>query len=234
MIFLPGTDRQSRFFIEKIDISGKKVVIIGPGTVEIAQKLSLAEPSKIIIIVDDYDSLITMRYRLEKSESKNVDVRMMEYDNTDFRNESIDIIYAQASVSAPARNKITKEIKKILKPEGIYCVGEVVMLRDDPPEFVKNIWDSSDIQPLHFESVDKYYEERGFEIIDKKDLSDTLKDFYRDSERMLEKESKDLNEQEKSYHKKLLKKISHESNAYLKLGGDSYMGFMAIIMRKNN
>lgn len=234
MIFLPGTDRQSRFFIEKIDISGKKVVIIGPGTVEIAQKLSLAEPSKIIIIVDDYDSLITMRYRLEKSESKNVDVRMMEYDNTDFRNESIDIIYAQASVSAPARNKITKEIKKILKPEGIYCVGEVVMLRDDPPEFVKNIWDSSDIQPLHFELVDKYYEERGFEIIDKKDLSDTLKDFYRDSERMLEKESKDLNEQEKSYHKKLLKKISHESNAYLKLGGDSYMGFMAIIMRKNN
>ena len=32
---------------------------------------------------------------------------------------------------------------------------------------------------------------------------------------------------------KLLKRISHESNAYLNLGGSNYMGFSSIILRKN-
>jgi ubiquinone/menaquinone biosynthesis C-methylase UbiE len=232
MIFLPGSGNQVSFFFSSTEVNSKKVVIIGPGTIEIAQKINLGEPSKIIIIVDDYDSLITTRYRLENSGEKNIEVRMMEYDNTDFRKESIDVVYAQASVSVPARNKITREIKKILTPDGIYCAGEIVMLKDNPPEFVQDIWQSSDILPLNISSADKYYEERGFEIIDKKDLSFTLKDFYRESEKLLANETKDLSEQEKSYHKKLLKKISHESNAYLKLGGDTYMGFMSLIMRK--
>ena len=106
------------------------------------------------------------------------------------------------------------------------------MLRDDPPEFVKDIWQSADVLPLPVTTAEKYYEEKGFEIIDKIDLSFTLKDFYRESERMLENELKGLSEQEKSYHKKLLKRISHESNVYLKLGGSDYMGFMALMMRK--
>ncbi len=232
MIFLPGTGKQVDFFLNSTEITDKKVIILGPGTVDIASKFSLMEPSKVIIVVDDYDSLITTRYRLERSEESKAEVRMMEYDNTDFLNESIDIVYAQASVSVPARNKITKEIKKILKPEGVYCAGEIVMLRDNPPEFVKDIWQSSDVLPLSVTAAETYYEERGFGIIDTKDLSFTLKDFYRESERMLENESKGLSEQEKSYHKKLLKKISHESNVYLKLGGNEYMGFMALMMRK--
>ena len=232
MIFLPGSGNQVSFFFSSTEVNAKRVLIIGPGTLEIAQKINLGEPSKIIIIVDDYDSLITMRYRLEKSGEKNVEVRMMEYDNTDFRDESFDIIYAQASVSVPARNKITKEIKKILKQGGVYCAGELVMLKDNPPEFVKDIWQSSDILPLHTDAVDKYYGEKGFEIIDKKDLSFTLKDFYRESERMLANETRGMSDQEKSYYKKLLKKISHESNVYLKLGGDTYMGLTALIMRK--
>ncbi len=232
MIFLPGSSHQVSFFFSSTEVSAKNVLILGPGTIEIAQKINLGGPSKIIIVVDDYDSLITMRYRLEKSGEKNVEVRMMEYDNTDFRNESVDVIYAQASVSVPSRNKITKEIQKILKPGGFYCAGEIVMLKDDPPEFVKDIWQSSDILPLNPDAADKYYVEKGFEIIDKKDLSFTLKDFYRESERLLANETRDMSEQEKSYYKKLLKKISHESNVYLKLGGDAYMGFMVFIMRK--
>ena len=232
MIFLPGTDKQVNFFLSSTELNDKKVLIPGPGTVEIAQKIISGDPSKIVIVVDDYDSLITMRYRLQKSGEKNIDVRMMEYANTDFRKETIDVVYAQASLSVPSRNKITKEIKRILKPEGIYCAGEIVMLKDNPPDFVKDIWHSSDILPLHIDEAAEFYEEKGFDILEKKDLSFTLKDFYQDSERLLEKESKDLTEEEKSYHKKLLKKISHESNVYLKLGGDDYMGFLALMMRK--
>jgi DNA-directed RNA polymerase subunit N (RpoN/RPB10) len=42
-----------------------------------------------------------------------------------------------------------------------------------------------------------------------------------------------LSGQEKSYYKKLLNKISHESNAYLKLGADKYIGFKMLILKLN-
>jgi ubiquinone/menaquinone biosynthesis C-methylase UbiE len=232
MIFLPGTDQQVKFFVNTTEIEGKRVLILGPGTAEIAQKMVLRKPSGIMIIVEDYDSLITMRYRLEKSEEKYVEIRMMDYENTDFSSDTFDVLYAQASVSLSKRNKIVKEIKKILKAGGILCVGEIVLLKENPPAFIKNIWNSSDLKPLSGDTLDRYYKEKGFEIIDKKDLSFTLKEFYQTSEKLLSKETKELQDEEKSYYKKLLRKISHESNTYLKLGGNEYMGFAVLIMRK--
>ena len=232
MIFLPGTDKQADFFLNTAENKGGKVVIIGPGTNEIAQKMVLTEPEKIIIIVEDYDSLITMRYRLEKQGFKNIEVRMMDYEHTDFLNNSIDIVYAQASVSTRKRNKIIREIKKILKAGGVFCTGELTKLKEDVPVFIQELWQASDLLLLPDKELNEYYEGRGFEILDKKNLSFTLKEFYEQSEKMLSKETGDFSEQEKSYHKKLLKKISHESNAYLNLGGRDYMGFTALIMRK--
>ena len=49
---------------------------------------------------------------------------------------------------------------------------------------------------------------------------------------MLSKEIAELSDQEKSYYKKLLRKISHESNTYLRLGGEDFTGFTALTMRK--
>ena len=43
-----------------------------------------------------------------------------------------------------------------------------------------------------------------------------------------------LTDKEKSFYKKLLSKISHESNAYLKLGADRYIGFKMLILKKTN
>jgi SAM-dependent methyltransferase len=232
MIFLPGTDQQTGFFLNTADITEKKILIIGPGTIEIGRKMALRQPSGIIIIVNDYDSLITMRYRLEKSGEKTIDIRMMEYENTDFRNDFTDIVFAQASVSTSKRNKIIKEVKKILKKGGIFCAGEIVKLKENPPAFIKDIWQSSDLLPLSVEELNRYYEERGFEILDQKDLSFTMKEFYQQGEKMLSKETGDLSDAEKSYYKKLLRKIRHEANVYLKLGGNEFMGFNALIMRK--
>ncbi len=132
----------------------------------------------------------------------------------------------------PEEIRLVKEIKKILRTGGIFCAGEIILLKENPPEFIKDIWHSSDLQPLSDEALDKYYEEKGFEILSKKDLSFTLREFYLLSEKMLSKETNELHEEEKSYYKKLLRKISHESNTYLKLGGNDYMGFTSLIMRK--
>jgi hypothetical protein len=80
--------------------------------------------------------------------------------------------------------------------------------------------------------ISNYYKDRGFEILYEDDLSSTLKDFYLTSKELLIKNIEKLTEQEKAYHKKFLKKINHESTAYLKLGADRYIGFKFLILKK--
>ncbi len=232
MIFLPGIDQQARFLCENIPLREKKILIIGSGTLEVAGILTDADPADVTIIVRDYESLISIKYDIEKLTLKNIKVKMMDFDNTDFKSGSIDIIYGQGSISGVDRNKIIKETKRILKSEGIFCVGEIVCLKENPPPFIKDIWQSSELLPLLKDDMEKYYMERGFEIINQKDLSFTLKDFYQQAEKLSAKTADQMDEQEKSYYKKLLKKLSHESNVYLKLRGDEYIGFHAFIMRK--
>ncbi len=60
----------------------------------------------------------------------------MDFSITDFNDAVFDIVYAQASISSKMRNKIIKEIKRILKPEGILSVGEITSLKSSPPIFV--------------------------------------------------------------------------------------------------
>jgi ubiquinone/menaquinone biosynthesis C-methylase UbiE len=227
--FLPGTDKQLDFLTENLDVTGLSILIIGTGCEEISHKLLAKGASKVIIIVDDNDSLLTSRLLLSNS---GVSVRMMEYDNTDFKDSEFDLVYAQASVSNKKRNKITKEVYRVLKAGGHFCVGEVTSLTKTPPQFIIDLWKNSGVSPLHVEEQEQYYKGRKFDIVKSEDLSYTLKDFYMTSISLLSENLDKLTEQEKSYYKKLLNIISHESNAYLRLGGDAHIGFYAYIFKK--
>lgn len=232
MIFLPGTDKQIEILFKTLTQQFSSILIIGAGCEEIAGGLAANYLSTVTIIVDNYDTLLSTRLQLTKD--KNTSVKMMEFSNTDFQNSSFDLIYAQASISNRDRNKIVKEIKRIIKPDGYFCIGENVELAKSSPQFIKDIWSVSEIQPLYSGGLKKYYEERNFRVISEHDLSYTLKDFYISSKNLLKEKSVGLTEQEKSYYKKLLKQISHESNAYLNLGGDKYMGFKMLILKKGS
>lgn len=230
-IFLPGGFKQIRILKTKIVLNDKIVLIIGSGSEKIAEKMIESGASSVIMIVNDYDSLINARLNLIK-DSKVV-VKMMDFDNTDFKAEEFDLIYAQASISLLNRNKIVKEIKRILKPEATLCVGEITALTKDYPPFVKNIFDSSDILPLINDECGAYYKERNFSVVYEEDLSSSLKSFYEHTAQELDDKIYKLTDKEKSYYKKLLNKISHESNAFLKLGADRYIGFKMLILKKN-
>ena len=158
----------------------------------------------------------------------------MDYEVTDFTAESFDLIYAQASVSLLNRNKIIKEIKRILKPDGYICIGEIVSLKPDIPLFVKDIFDSAGLLPIYADQLEKFYSERNINLISQQDFSDTLAEYYIQYASQLKSTKYDLTDSEKSYYKKILNKISHESNAYLKLGGDKFIGFVSLLMRKGN
>lgn len=229
-IILPGGFKQFRILKSKLDFSAKNVLIIGANSEKIAEKMIENEASSVNIIVNDYDSLMNSRLNLEK-DSK-VSVKMMDFDNTDFDANQFDLVYAQASISLTNRNKIVKEIKRILKPEGVLCVSEITSLTKDYPAFVKNIFDASDILPLLNDSCTDYYKERNFSVLYEEDLASSLTSFYENASATLYESVKHLTEKEKSYYKKLLNKISHESNAYLKLGADRYVGFKMLILKR--
>lgn len=231
LILLPGLNRQVRFLIQKLN--GKNlpsVLIIGSFNELVAKKIESKFGSNIEIIVEDYDSLINSKYIIRNSPK--INVKMMSYDSTDYPDNHFDLVYAQASISLTNRNKIIKEIKRILKPGGYFCVGEVVSLEKNVPRFIQDIYDNSGLLPLFKDDLEKYYTERKFSLAANENLSSTLKDYFTVSIEEYKIIADKLGEGEKSYYKKVINKIKHESNAYLKLGADKYIGFVALLMTK--
>ena len=230
-IFLPGGFKQFRVLKSKYVIAEKSVLVIGSGSEKIALKMLEAGAAFVSFIVNDYESLMSARFVL--SNQSNVSAKMMDYDKTDFSDNEFDLVYAQASISSINRNKIIKEIKRILKPGASFCTGEITAKENDYPPFVRDIFESSAVLPLLHDSCENYFIERKFEMMYSEDLSSSLKNFYETVKQSLKDVINDLSEKEKSYYKKLLNKISHESNAYLKLGADRYIGFKMLILKKS-
>lgn len=227
---MPGSGFQVKKFLEGTPVEEKEILVIGSNSEGIAEIFIENKAGSVIIIVDDNDSLLRSRFLL--SGNKKISVRMMEFANTDFRDSTFDIIYAQASISKIERKKILKEIKRILKPEGILCAGEVVNLEKEVPLFIKNLRDNSGIHAPWIGELSDIYVNAGFDIISEEDLSHRLQNFYRENSALLKDNRDELTDQEKSYYKIILKKMSHESNAYLDLGGFKFMGFKMITGKK--
>lgn len=228
-IFLPGGFKQFRTLKQKCELKQKKVLIIGESSEKIAEKFLEEQSASVDIIVRNYDSLMQSRLNIDKS--KNISVRINDFENTDFIENTFDVVYSQVSTSYTNRKNILKEIKRILKPEGIFCLSELTKLHSDIPTFVKNIFEQSELVPLLRSEFEEYFISKGFELIYHTDLTSSLKHFYENILNELEEFVKSSSDVEKKLYKKLLNKIRHESNAYLKLGADKYIGLNLLILK---
>ncbi len=231
-IFIPGTDKQLKFLLEKLSFKNDKILIVGSSSEFIAQNLSEKTTEKIELIVEDYDSLINSKLIVD--ENSNINIRLMDFEITDFDEQTFDLIFAQGSISNHRRNKIVKHLKKLLKPNGLFLVGEVVKLQEKTPPVLDDIWESSDLEPIFTEDISEYYKTYGFTILEEKDISETLTEYYSTNLKKLKETEPQLTDQEKSYYKKLLNRVSHESTMYLKHGGDKHIGFKILFMKKDN
>lgn len=229
---LPGLNGQLEFLRKNLQANPSSLLVIGSASEAIAKNLLSQYDCSVDLIVGDYESLMNSKIILG-AETK-VNLRMMSFDSTDFSNEQFDLIYAQASVSLTNRNKIIKEVRRILKPGGYFCVGEITSLAKEVPVYISDIFETSDMLPLFTDDLSKYYLERNFKLCNKINLSNTLKDYYSISANALRDVFQNLGDREKSYYKKLVNKISHESNSYLKLGGHRHMGFEVLLLRKGD
>ena len=229
-ILLPGLDEQLSFLRKNTAIQINQALVIGSGSEKIAKQLSRIYSCEVDLIVENYESLLNSKIIL--GETEKIKPFLMNFEITDFDSSHFDLIYAQGSVSLTNRNKIIKEIKRILKPGGLLCVGEIVSLKKEIPSFIKNIFDSSNLLPLFVDDLEKYYAARKFKVVSQQNLSETFREYYLQSAALLKGIENALTDQEKSYYKKLLNKVSHESNVYLKLGGNKYIGFISLLLEK--
>jgi len=228
-ILLPGLDKLIKQVNNFLDIKNKNIVIYGVGAENAAIEFAKYAKTPVEIIVEDYEQFINSRLNLKKK--NNVVCKLMDFAHTDYSNAQFDVVFAQASISSIKRKLILKEIKRILKPEGFLVVGEIVSLKQPVPKFVQNLFDAGNLAPLPIEQIQSYYEGKNWEILHFKNFSETLKEYFTASLKQLNKSVGNLTTKEKSYHKKLLNRIKHESNVYLKLGGNKYIGFVSLILQ---
>lgn len=228
-IFLPGLGEQIEFLFPNLS-SASKILVLGSESSEIAERLKKHFNAEVEIVVEDYESLINTNLQL--SENKSIKAKLMEFDHLDYKDNQFDLIYSQGSISLLKRNKIIKEIKRVLIPNGHLYVGEIVKLQQNVPQFVEDIFEQSFILPLFIDDLHKYYEERNFEIIAEKNLTYTLKRFYSETLNKIKEKEKELTDKEKSYYKKLINKINHEAKSFLRSGADKHIGFYSLLLKK--
>lgn len=229
-ILLPGLDKQLAFLKKNYDEKPNSILVVGSSSELIAIKLAEIFKCNVELIVEEYESLLAAKLLIDDSE--NIFPKIMNYDSTDYHDNQFDLIFAQASVSSNYRTKIIKELKRILKPSGYLCVGEIVVTSKEVPKFIQDVFNNSSLVPIQKENIISFYQERNFTLIARDDLSYTLREYYIETIREYEKAEVKLSNQEKSYYKKLINKISHESNVYLKLGGKKHFGFEVLLLQK--
>jgi ubiquinone/menaquinone biosynthesis C-methylase UbiE len=227
---LPGMAIQFGIFEDAVPLKDKKILVIGSGNASNALNFYNVSGNLVDLIVEDNDSLLDSKYALNGASG--VRVRLMDFCYTDFEDSEFDAVYAQSSIERTNRNKILKEIKRILKPEGHLCIGEIVSLSKTPPPFVRDVWKISDLKPLFVDEYDAYYTERAFEFVSKNEASKSLKQFYNTVQKEFKASQQNFTADEKRYYKKLFHRFSHETNVYLKLGGDKHIGFIISIIKK--
>ncbi len=226
-IQIPGGNKQIEHLLGEHKLEGKSALVLGNINNTTFSKL-LGSFEQLNIIVEDYASLMKLRFNFKENES--VKIKMMDFAHTDFENEFFELVYTQGSISVPDRKNIVKEMKRISADGGLFSIGEIISLKEPVAAFIEDIWEQSGLKPLSDASITKFYESKGFEIISEKDLSHTLRNFYEKVGDIVSKTSKEEKEQDKKY----FSRMKHESNAYLKLGGDKYIGFKSLLMRKSN
>lgn len=229
-IFLPGMEGQIDFVKEHINFKGLDVLVVGTFSEPLALEFAELTGKQVQLIVPDFDSLINSNLLLEGKQ--HVKVRIMDYERTDFDDSSFDLVFAQASISTDNRRKILKEIKRVLKPDGYFCVGEIVTNEIELPVFVRDDFYNSGLYPIYDNDLISFYKGVGFDYVVSEDFPKALKEYYTICKERLSKTKGMLNDQEQSYYKKILKRINHESNMFIKFSADKIVSFRTLLFKR--
>ncbi len=228
-IFLPGGKKMFDYMSLKISAEGKKVLILGENSLDIAGLFKSVRSESVIVGVRDDETLMLERMRLT---DKSVSVRLLAFEATGLPYDAFDIVYAQASLCVRYRDEIFAEVYKLLKPDGYFVFGELTKTEEKTPQFLNDIWSMQEIEPVTGEKLLSLLEAAGFNCKHSANLSGQLTSFYKTGRMLIEEHKRKHGDEIKGPDKKQINIMKHEVNAYLKLGGDRYTGFNCYILKK--
>lgn len=111
-----------------------------------------------------------------------------------------DLIYSQGEISTFRRNKIVEELKRIYNNYAHLCLGEKVKLRESIPKFLREIFESYNLDCLFKNQVINYYKEKKLKAIESIDLPYILKEYYEIYRYLLKIQIPEITENEKIYN----------------------------------
>ena len=80
-ILLPGLNKQISFLLNKVDIANFNILVVGSGSVQVAQILQNKSGNTTDVIVEDYESLINSKLSLKEDDT--IQIKLMDFERTD-------------------------------------------------------------------------------------------------------------------------------------------------------
>lgn len=196
--------------------------------------LALAESfaGRIVGIEEDSESVFYGKMAAaERKLATRVSLQFMAPVATNFRVGQFTVVLLEGVLSSYPPGKVMKEALRVLAPTGWLLASDSCWLEEDVPTFARDVWEGPDHKVLTPPAVRALLEERGIEVLALEDHSEVLDHFYRQFHDTVRGIAKSRFEGMK-HQKALVKHYKHEIDVYRKHGGARYMGYFAMVGKR--
>lgn len=228
--FLPGGDSPVKFFLKEFPERDCSLLILGNGFPQLVPFFVDAGFSSVKAASDDNTEVF--EYKANTPKEKQIPSLCVDYASLDYKDESFDHVFCQATLTLSGRNKLIKQIRRVLKPGGHLTTSEILCNKKPAPTFLNDIWAESGQDPLYTDEFEPYYTSRGFIIKSSADFTNDLDEFYIKSYKLLESSLKSLPADKRVQFRKDFVQEKHEITSLVKGGALKYMNLKTMILQK--
>jgi SAM-dependent methyltransferase len=228
--FLPGGASPIKFFLKETLCSQKSLLLLGNGFAQIVPFVEDKGFSSISAASDDNTEIF--EYKANTPKERQIHSLFVDYESLDYKKANFDFVFCQATLSKAGRAKMLKEIKRVLKPEGVLITSEIVCIKKPAPIFMNDIWIKSGQDPLFLDEFESFYTSRGFNLLGSADFSDDLDDFYIKYYKLLESNLKAMSAEKRIQFRKDFVQEKHEITTFVKGGALKLINFKTLILQK--
>jgi SAM-dependent methyltransferase len=228
--FLPGGASPITFFLKKIPHEGKSILLLGNGFSQLIPFVMHEGFSSIQSASDDNTEVF--EYKANTSKNQQFPALVVDYESLDHNTGEFDFVFCQTTLTKPIKTKLIKEIKRILKPDGILITSEIICVKKPAPIFLNDIWIKSGQDPHYGEEFEAFYTTRGFNLIESAEFPNDLDEFYIKSYKILETNLKSMSAEKRVQFRKDFVQEKHEITSMVKGGALKFLNFKTLILQK--
>ena len=197
--------------------------------------LALCESPDVHVSGIEEDSEAVLFAKMAAMESERTDrtrFLFMSPVKLDFPAETFDAVLMEGILSGYPWQAAMREAKRVLKPDGILGISDSIWLRDNPPSFIRDVWESPTQRIPTRDGLEKLFESFSMEILSFEQANDALTSFYK----QFDSEVKDISRRKFDgfkHQKNLIRHYKHEIDVFSKHGGSKFMGYALVRAKRS-